>query len=144
MVDTGEHGVRHESTDVEPRSILRMSLLVGVVLVLTVMALLPLFRFFDRREALRDLPPGPLAAAGRGRDFPAPRLQAQPFTDIRQLLAREQEQIESYGWVDPPAGIVRIPVAEAMRLTLERGLPVRSAAPPTAAAQAAAAGGGTK
>jgi len=141
-VETGEHDIRHEPTDVEPRSILRLSLAVGVVLVLTVIALLPLFSFFDRREARQDAPPGPLAPADKGREFPAPRLQVQPFADIRQLRAREQELIESYGWVDQQAGIVRIPIEEAMKLTVERGLPVRGAGP--LAPPGPAAGGKTK
>ena len=33
--------------------------------------------------------------------------------------------LDSYGWVDKNAGIVRIPIDEAMKLTLQRGLPTR-------------------
>jgi len=33
--------------------------------------------------------------------------------------------LESYAWVDKNAGIVRIPIEEAIRLTLQRGLPTR-------------------
>ena len=33
--------------------------------------------------------------------------------------------LDSYGWVDKNAGVVRIPIDEAMKLTLERGLPAR-------------------
>ena len=32
----------------------------------------------------------------------------------------------SYGWVDKNAGVVRIPIDAAMKLTLERGLPART------------------
>ena len=128
-METGEHDVRHEPTDIEPRSILRLSLVVGAVLVATVIALLPLFSFYARREARQDPPRGPLAPAEKGREFPTPRLQVQPFADIRQLRAREKELIESYGWVDEGARVVRIPIAEAMKLTAQRGLPVRQASP---------------
>ena len=38
--------------------------------------------------------------------------------DLRDLRAREDEMLDSYGWVDRNAGIVRIPIDEAMRLTL--------------------------
>ena len=31
--------------------------------------------------------------------------------------------LDSYGWVDKDAGVVRIPIDDAMRLTVERGLP---------------------
>jgi hypothetical protein len=33
--------------------------------------------------------------------------------------------LDNYGWVDKNAGIVRIPIDEAIRLTLQRGLPTR-------------------
>ena len=35
--------------------------------------------------------------------------------------------LESYGWIDKTAGTVHIPIDEAIRLTLERGLPARDA-----------------
>ena len=37
----------------------------------------------------------------------------------------EDELLTVYGWVDKNAGIVRIPIDEAMKLTLQRGLPAR-------------------
>jgi len=40
----------------------------------------------------------------------------------------EQRTLTTYGWVDRNAGIVRIPIDEAMRLTTQRGLPAREAA----------------
>jgi hypothetical protein len=41
----------------------------------------------------------------------------------------------TYGWVDKNAGLVRIPIEEAMRIAVERGLPARSRAdsPPVGA-----------
>ena len=41
---------------------------------------------------------------------------------------REDELLGSYGWVDRNAGVVRIPIDQAKRLLLERGLPVRASA----------------
>ena len=37
----------------------------------------------------------------------------------------EQQQLHGYGWVDEKAGVARIPIDEAKKLMLERGLPVR-------------------
>jgi hypothetical protein len=45
------------------------------------------------------------------------------------LRAHEKQVAESYGWVDQGAGVVRIPVSEAMKLIAQRGLPVRDASP---------------
>ncbi len=33
--------------------------------------------------------------------------------------------MHSYGWVDQPAGVVRIPIDRAMELLAQRGLPTR-------------------
>jgi hypothetical protein len=40
--------------------------------------------------------------------------------------ATDEATLESYGWVDKAAGRVHIPIDEAIRLTLERGLPARA------------------
>ena len=45
--------------------------------------------------------------------------------DLRDLRTAEDEQLKSYGWVDRNGGVVRIPIDEAMKLTLQRGLPAR-------------------
>jgi len=33
--------------------------------------------------------------------------------------------LTSYGWVDKNAGVVRIPIDEAMKIVVKQGLPVR-------------------
>ena len=59
------------------------------------------------------------------REPPEPRLQTTPRQDLQDLQRREDELLNGYRWVDRTAGTVRIPVKEAMRITLERGLPAR-------------------
>ena len=85
-----------------------------------------LFQYFSGREAARLAPVYPLAIGEANRQPPEPRLQTNPRDDLRALRAHEDELLNNYGWIDKPAGIVRIPIDEAMRLTLERGLPVRT------------------
>jgi hypothetical protein len=84
-----------------------------------------LFGYFNRRENVQAPADYPLAAAQGHREPPEPRLQIDPRRDLADLRAREDEQLTSYGWVDKNAGIVRIPIDAAMKLTLERGLPAR-------------------
>jgi hypothetical protein len=48
-------------------------------------------------------------------------------TSPELLQARYEEettQLNNYGWVDEPSGVVRIPISQAMVLVAERGLPV--------------------
>jgi hypothetical protein len=44
---------------------------------------------------------------------------------MRELRDREDELLTSYGWVDRNAGVVRIPIEEAMKIVVQRGLPAR-------------------
>ena len=119
--------VRHEGSDVNVRAILGWGagLLVAAVLIHFVVWLL--FLYFSGRETTRDAVDYPLAAGRATRVPPEPRLQTTPRDDLRALRAREQEILSSYGWVDKTTGVVRIPIDEAMKLTLQRGLPARSA-----------------
>jgi hypothetical protein len=54
---------------------------------------------------------------------PQPRLQTDPRGDLLALREAEERTLTTYGWVDRNAGIVRIPIEQAMTLTVERGLP---------------------
>ena len=86
-----------------------------------------LFQYFSGREAARLAPVYPLAIGEANRQPPEPRLQTNPREDLRALRAHEDELLNNYSWVDKPAGIVRIPIDEAMKITAQQGLPARRA-----------------
>ncbi|HEY83681.1 MAG TPA: hypothetical protein G4N96_01010 [Chloroflexi bacterium] len=54
-----------------------------------------------------------------------PALQADPAQDLMEMQATENAILNSYGWVDKNAAIVRIPIYRAIDLVAEKGLPVR-------------------
>ncbi len=56
---------------------------------------------------------------------PRPRLQTDSAADLEKFQAAEEAKLNSYGWIDKKAEIVRIPIARAMDLIVERGLPTR-------------------
>jgi hypothetical protein len=64
----------------------------------------------------------PLAVDTPLRLPPEPRLQQFPRTDLYDFRMKEDQQLHSYGWVDKNAGTVHIPIEDAMRLMLERGI----------------------
>ena len=78
----------------------------------------------------------PLAAAQGERLPPTPRLQQFPPNELYQFRVGEEALLEGYGWMNKEAGIVHIPIEEAMRLTVERGLPSRAPADGAAARNA--------
>jgi hypothetical protein len=122
--------VHHEESDVNIRAILGFGAGLIVTAVLIHLLTYVLFRYFDSREGRRVTPQYPLAVAGENRVPPEPRLQTDPRQDLADLRAKEDETLNAYGWVDRNAGVVRIPIDEAIKLTLSRGLPARQQGKP--------------
>jgi hypothetical protein len=57
-------------------------------------------------------------------NFPTPRLQIDDGDqDVTDLHAREDLLLDHYSWVNQQQGKVRIPIARAMELLAQRGLP---------------------
>ena len=55
-----------------------------------------------------------------------PRLQVSPPEDLREFRAREDAELNGYGWINKTARVVRIPIERAMELALQRGFPTSS------------------
>ncbi len=56
----------------------------------------------------------------------APNLKEDhPLQEMKRLRTEEDERLNSYGWVDEKAGVVRIPIGEAKKLLLQKGIPAR-------------------
>ena len=68
----------------------------------------------------------PLAATEEPRLPPVPRLQQFPRNELYTFRNEERDRLQNYGWESKAAGTVHIPIDEAMRLTVERGLPVQA------------------
>jgi len=119
--------VHHEESDVNVRGIFAFAAALVVVAVIVHVAMWLLLRFFDVRADRQDRIDYPLAVEQERRLPPEPRLQTNPREDLQNLRTNENDILTSYGWVDRNAGVVRIPIDEAIKLTLQRGLPAREA-----------------
>jgi hypothetical protein len=78
----------------------------------------------DTREARY-----PLATSMEPKLPAAPRLQQYPANEIYDFRASEERRLGGYGYVDRDGGMVHIPIEDAMRLAVERGLPARDEVP---------------
>ncbi|HUK23554.1 MAG TPA: hypothetical protein VLV49_03160 [Terriglobales bacterium] len=58
------------------------------------------------------------------RTFPEPRLESDERTELHDFRMTEEQELNSYGWVDQKGGVVHIPIERAMQLIAQRGLPV--------------------
>jgi hypothetical protein len=119
-------GVHHEHSDVNIRAILGFGAGLIVTTAVVYVLIFGLFRYFESREGVKVQAEYPLAASEGHREPPEPRLQTDPRQDLIDFRATEDDVLGSYGWVDKNAGVVRIPIEAAMKLTLERGLPART------------------
>src|SRR5262245_16635193 len=115
----------HEESDVNVRAIFAFGAGLAAIGLAVYLAVWLLFAYFDRREQRAVSSEFPLAVGHESRTPPEPRLQEKPREDLQRLRTREHELLNSYQWVDKAAGTVRIPIHEAIKLTLEKGLPVR-------------------
>jgi hypothetical protein len=110
--------VHHETSDVNVGGVFRFAfglLLTGVAIHGLVWLLVLFLAARDARRAMREFP---LAAGQESRVPPEPRLQTNPRQDLRDLHSAEDAVLIGYGWVDRSAGIARIPISEAMKLTV--------------------------
>jgi hypothetical protein len=112
----------YEHTDIETGIAEKFAVWLAIAMVLSGGIVYGTFWLFEgqsqawNQEAQRF----PLAA-GQSKEPPLPRLQTQPFKDVWQLRQGQNEKLTSYGWVDQGAGVVHIPIDEAMRVVVERG-----------------------
>ena len=67
-------------------------------------------------------PPASLAVPAKTPEVEAP-LQTDPKGDYASYRERQTAILDGYGWVDRNAAVVRIPIDQAMRIVVERGLP---------------------
>lgn len=129
--------VGYERRDANIRSMLEFGFWLAMVLVVTLFAMKLAYHYFAKMEPV-GAPASPFMNV---REIPAgPLLQATPHVDLQTYCEDQQQQVNTYGWVDQQAGVVRLPVDRAMDLILERGLPTRAAsqAPPGSSAEAEA------
>lgn len=116
-------GAEHEHTDIEPTIAGKFAIWLSIAMLISAAIVYGSFWFFERSklEADRETQVSPMAA-GHSREPQQPRLQTQPFKDIDALRQAERDKLTTYGWVDQGAGVVRMPIEEAMRLASERGM----------------------
>jgi hypothetical protein len=114
----------HEEGDENTRGIIKFGIALAIAIAVICMLMWGLFKIFKAMTTEVPLPP---LSPGE-RLPPEPRLQGIPghqnfpSEDIKEFRAKENAELNSYGWVDQQAGIVHIPIEEAKKLVVERGM----------------------
>ena len=122
-VDVQHSDVSYERRDLSYRAVFVFLAVLGTSALFIHLLIFGLFRSFGRsqfvpyqstnpimtsREQLREIGGDPAAS------LPMPRLQPNPVADLNKFRLLEEEQLDSYGWVDPQAGKIHIPIERAI------------------------------
>ena len=109
----------HERTDVQARVLVWMALALALFVLASIPLMIACFKFFQWKDQSREV----LSPLAINEQPPAPTLQPVPALELNEYRRQQRELLGDYAWIDRQQKIVRIPIGEATRLLLERGLP---------------------
>ena len=115
--------MKFETKDINFGALVKLIGLLFILLGGVFLVSLGLNRLLTRYGAGHDQPESPMADMHRLP--PEPRLQVDPAVDLIRLRDVEDETLNTYAWIDVDAGKARIPIARAMAIVADRGLPSR-------------------
>jgi hypothetical protein len=121
--------VAFESSDIETRTLVSYLLYLALSVAAAFIVSFFVFNFTSKIAAESDTPMAPVHRGVGPTLPPEPMLQGvpghetDPQLDLRLKQAADQAANEKYDWTDKPAGIARIPVEEAMKIIVSKGLP---------------------
>lgn len=124
--------VAYEKVDVSTRAIYVYLIGLAVAVVLTYIVCVFVLSGTTKVAESSEVPMPPIRQE-MGGDYrtmpPEPRLQGvpghsnDPQADLREKIKQDSEANERFDWIDQNAGIAQIPVKDAMKVLVEKGLP---------------------
>ena len=106
----------HERSDVNVKGIALAGAGIAVFVLSVLGASLLLYRGFAVRQE-----PNALSLFDAGAKYDGPLLQVRPEEELAEMRKVDARKLSEYAWEDKSA--VRIPIDEAMKLLVRRGLP---------------------
>jgi len=136
---------RHEARTFNTRGVLLFIMFMVVFALFVHFTVLGLMSIYRKSTPLMRTAQNPVMTRPPSTSPPPPVLQPNPVADLHNMRAQEDQILDGYAWIDQGSGKVRIPIARAMQLLVQRGLPNVSGQTPTpsATAQAPQSGAGT-
>ncbi|HEY4843693.1 MAG TPA: hypothetical protein VIH78_17110 [Terriglobales bacterium] len=131
------HDTEFEHEDLSTRGIIAFMIGLSVTGVIIYFIIVGMYSFLDNYERSQMATASPLTTSKGAmsrvvtqpdmdktfKDNGAPMLEVIEGVELRKDLIEQEEQLNSYGWVDQKAGVAHIPIERAMELIVQRGLP---------------------
>jgi hypothetical protein len=127
-------GASHEYTDANVWAIAKFGLWLIITALIVHVGIGMMYALLIEQATVTGEQRYPLASSTDSPLPPEPRLQQSPAAEMVHFRTLEERRLQGYGWVDKENGVVHIPIEEAMRLAIERGLPARADDPARSAA----------
>jgi hypothetical protein len=132
------HETEFEREDLGTRGVFAFMIGLAVIGVVIYFIIVGMYSFLDKYERSQMTTASPLVTTKGAmsrvvtqddmdktfKDNGAPMLETNERGQFRDFLLNQENQLNSYGWVDEKAGVAHIPIERAMELTVQRGLPV--------------------
>jgi len=132
------HETGFEREDLSTRGVFAFMIGLAIVGIVIYFIIRSMYGFLDNYERSQMTTASPLvtskgamsrvvtqADADRAfKDNGAPLLEINERGQFSDFLVNQENQLNSYGWVDEKAGVAHIPIERAMELIEQRGLPV--------------------
>jgi len=132
------HETEFEREDLSTRSAFAFMIGLAIVGLVIYFIIAGMYSFLDKYERSQMATASPLVTSKGAisrvvtqadmdkafKDNGAPMLETDERGEFRDFLINQENQLNSYGWVDEKAGVAHIPIERAMELTVQRGLPV--------------------
>jgi hypothetical protein len=119
---TGHPG--HELRDTNIRAVLFSGVALAGLIVGTLLLVHWTVGYLAKTQPISETVPPALLVDGRPRPAAGPQISPKPREELVHLRAAEDARLTTYGQ-DPLTGAIHIPIDQAMRRVLEKGLPVR-------------------
>lgn len=110
--------------DVHVPMIVKISIALIVVIVLTFVGVIPLFRALETAPPDRFVSPFAGEVSAEASKAPQPALQVVTTVEIERLRGEEQAKLTHYAWTDSSQAVAQVPIERAMEILVEQGVDV--------------------
>ena len=127
--------VSFEPADINTRTILRYLVYLALAVAAAFLISVFVFRSLSKIALNSETPPAAIHQGIGPTLPPEPMLQGvpghttDPQQDLRNKLAADEAANQKLDWIDKQAGVAQIPVDEAMKIIVTKGLPAVPAPP---------------